>query len=150
MVLAFLYLHIYGAFCMHVFTHVFLRFNYLMGYWNTRWLCYTVMLSSFLILKKCDVESHKTAVGCYRIWKKKGWWFVPKKRPLEGTKSFWRQCLFPLLSWVVQFSWSSLDLHVLNTHLFVAYSYPLPAEMLLDSWSSFLFGDGILLVNLIR
>jgi len=25
---------------------------------------------------------------------KKGWWFVPKKRPLEGTKSFWRQCLF--------------------------------------------------------
>jgi len=94
----------YGAFCMHVFTHVFLRFNYLMGYGNTRWLCYTVMLSSFMILKKCDAESHKTAAGCYRIWEKKGDGLSQKRGPskvqnLSGDNAFFR-CSLELFSLV--------------------------------------------------
>lgn len=51
----------YGALCMHVFTHVFLYFNSLMeilaGY------VYAVLLinlkSSFLILKKAVVTAHQ-------------------------------------------------------------------------------------------
>jgi len=42
-----------------------------------------VMLSSFMILKKCDAESHKTAAGCYRIWEKKGDGLSQKQGPLK-------------------------------------------------------------------
>jgi len=79
-----------------------------MGYWNTRWLCYTVLLnnlrSSFLILKKRDAESHKTAAGCYRIWEKKGDGLSQKQGPLKvqnlsGDNAFFR-CSLELFSLV--------------------------------------------------